>query len=381
MLLYHFHELPGITIVANLAAFPAVSPALLLGLAAGALGLVWVQAGQLVALIARAPLRYLELLAEHLAKAPVAWITSSGGVPMFLLQLGLVIAFAAWLRTGWRPPRAAVLVAGVLLPVFIWSSALSAGPPSGLTVRFIDVGQGDATLITSAAGVHVLIDGGPDPDQVATVLESLGVRRLDLVVESHPHADHIAGLASVLTRFPVGLFVEPGCPDQTSLEREVEDTVSELHVPERFPRMGDELTVGDLRFDVLSPDRCWNGTNSDPNNDSLVMMVHDGEDTVLMSGEPEREAQQVMLDDHEELSAEVLKCPHHGGDTSLPAWFDAVDPQVVVIPVGLNNPYGHPSPVVLQELAATGARIFRTDQDGTVVVSFSGQGIQVRSDR
>src|SRR5205085_11537068 len=107
VLLYHFHELPGITIFANLAAFPAVSPALLLGLAAGAAGLVSVRAGQMVSLMARVPLRYLQLLAEHLAKAPVAWITSNGGVPMFLLQLGLVIALTAWLRTGWRPPRSA----------------------------------------------------------------------------------------------------------------------------------------------------------------------------------------------------------------------------------------------------------------------------------
>jgi beta-lactamase superfamily II metal-dependent hydrolase len=103
-------------------------------------------------------------------------------------------------------------VAGLaLLPLVVWSSALSAGVPDGLTVRFFDVGQGDSALVTSPSGATVLIDGGPEEEQVATELAALGVKRLDVVVASHPHADHIIGLPVVLARIPVGLILDPGC--------------------------------------------------------------------------------------------------------------------------------------------------------------------------
>src|SRR5262249_13851578 len=138
LLLFHFHEVPGVTIVANLAAFPAVSPALLLGIAASALGLVWLPLGTLVALVARVPMRSLERVAPALAKAPVAWVTS-GGTPLVLVGgVAVFVLIAAWLRTGWRPPRRAMVVGFALAPVLVWQVALGAGPPDGLTVRVLD---------------------------------------------------------------------------------------------------------------------------------------------------------------------------------------------------------------------------------------------------
>ena len=225
LLLFHFHEVPGVTIVANLAAFPAVSPALLLGIAASALGLVWLPLGDLVALLARLPMRYLEIVASMLAKAPVAWITSSGGPLVLVGGLVVFVAIAAWLRTGWRPPRRALVAGLALAPVLVWQVALGAGPPSGLTVRMLDIGQGDSLLITSPAGATVLIDGGPDDELDAQLLVSYGVKRLDAVVATHPHADHIVGLPQVLARFPVGVFLEPGCPDDTELQAALHEEI------------------------------------------------------------------------------------------------------------------------------------------------------------
>ena len=131
----------------------------------------------------------------------------------------------------------------------------------------------------------------------------------------------------------------------------------------------------------MSPDRCWTNTNSDANNDSLVILLRHGEDTLLMGGEPEEPAQQLLLDEHAPLHAELLKVPHHGAATSLPEFFQAVDAELAVICVGQPNDYGHPVPSTLQAIAATGAQIWRTDQHGTITVTFGSQGISVRSER
>src|SRR5439155_10626513 len=118
--------------------------------------------------------------------------------------------FAWWIRSGRPVPRRAAIAAAAILPLFVWASAVRAGPPGSLTVEFFDVGQGDAALVRSPGGAAILIDGGPDPEEVAVKLASLGVRRLDLMVATHPHADHVGGLPAVLARFPVARMCDSG---------------------------------------------------------------------------------------------------------------------------------------------------------------------------
>ncbi len=175
LLLFHFHEVPGVTIVANLAAFPAVAPALLLGIAASALGLVWLPLGHAVALVARVPMRYLEIVAATLAKAPVAWVTSEGGPWVLIVGAGVFVGLALWAHGRWRPSRRFTTVVLAFLPIVVWQAAVSAGPPDALTVRVLDIGQGDAILISSPGGSNVLIDGGPDEELAAQRL--VAVRR------------------------------------------------------------------------------------------------------------------------------------------------------------------------------------------------------------
>jgi competence protein ComEC len=181
-----------------------------------------------------------------------------------------------------------------------------------------------------------------------------------------------------MARFPVAVFYQPGCPDQTELQLDLMTEVRAEGIPVRSARAGDRIVVGDLIFDVLSPDRCWVESHSDPNNDSVVLLLHVGDDTVLLTGDAEREAQQVLLQ-HGLPDVDVLKMPHHGGDTSLPEFFPAVEPELIAISVGLPNPYGHPDPTALAEAEATGATIWRTDEHGTITITWDGNGDPVVS--
>jgi competence protein ComEC len=377
LLLYYFNEVPVSTIAANVLAFPAVPPVLLIGLAAATTGIVFEPLGRLLSLVAQVPMRYLEAIADRLAAAPMPWITG-GDIASLMLGLAATVAIAWWLRSGRRLPKKALVVGLALLPLVVWSSALSAGPPSTLTVRFFDVGQGDAALLTSPGGVTILIDGGPDPAQVATELVALGVKRLDLVVASHPHADHVIGLPSVLARIPVALLLEPGCKDDSPDGEALTEAVTSEHITVRRARAGDVMAVGDVRLEFLSPDRCWSGTESDTNNDAIVVRASVGEDSVLFATEPEEPAQQLLLDEGVDLHADVLKVPHHGAATSIEPFFEAVQAQVAIVSVGPNT-YGHPVPEVLDWIRATGAQVHRTDREGTITVSFGDRGVLVES--
>lgn len=377
LLLYYFHEVPVSTVAANVLAFPAVPPALLIGLAAATTGIVFEPLGRLLSFVAQVPMRYLEAVADRLARAPIPWITG-GGIASLVLGLAAAIAIAWWLRSGWRLPRRALVAGLVLLPLVVWSSALSAGPPTSLTVRFFDVGQGDSALLTSPGGVSMLVDGGPDPAHVATELVALGVKRLDLVIASHPHADHVTGLPAVLARIPVALMLEPGCRDDSPDGAALDEAATSERLTVRLPRAGEVMTLGDVRLEFLSPDRCWSDTESDTNNDAIVVRASVGEDSVLFASDAEGPAQELLLDEGVDLHADVMKVPHHGAATSIEPFFETVQAEIAIVSVGPNT-YGHPVPEVMEWIRATGAEVHRTDREGTITVSFGDRGVPVAS--
>jgi competence protein ComEC len=383
LLLHYFGAVPTVTVAANLLAAPAVGPGMLLGLAAAAVGVAWHDGGVAIAGAARIPIGYLEGLASHLARWPLPSLTSSGKrVWQLVAELALLAALVWWLRSGRRPTRRGVASILLALALFASGNAFAAGRPRALTVTFFDVGEGDAALVRSPGGASILIDGGPDPEQVATKLAAAGVHRLDMIVATHPHLDHYEGLAAVLARVPTGVVLDTGCrPDESRSSPYLAflRSVRAAGVPERHAATGDWFVVGDVRIDVLSPDRCWRGTNSDANNDSLVLLVRGGDGRVLFANEPEVAAQQAMLDAGLPITAPVLNVPHHGAATSIRPFLQAVHAVVAVVSVGPNS-YGHPAPSTIRALRAAGARVFRTDLDGDVTVTFEpGGGVSVES--
>jgi competence protein ComEC len=214
---------------------------------------------------------------------------------------------------------------------------------------------------------------------VATKLAALGVRRLDLLVATHPHADHVGGLPAVLARFPVSLVIDPGCHGDSPAYAAFLRSVVSAGVAFHHPRAGAVLRVADVRFDVLGPDHCYGGTDSDPNNDSVVLRMSGGPATVMFPGDAEQPSQTDLLrDEFALLPAAVLKVPHHGGDTSLGRFFWAVQAHVAIVSVGPNR-YGHPVRAVLARLARGGMRVLRTDRLGDITVTFDGPRVLIQS--
>ena len=412
LMLQYFGAVPAVTLAANLLAVPAVGPGMLLGLVAGAGGIAAHPLGVVLGFAARVPLDYLMGIASHLARAPLPTITSPGGRPWELAALyGGLVALAWRLRRdprttmggaeradadptrpsregpgrssgGPRPPgsRAIASAAAIALVVaFAWQTALRAGGPPGLRVTFFSVGEGDAALVRSPAGATILIDAGPDPRAVARKLAALGIHRLDLVVATHAHADHVTGLPAVLVRVPVGLLVESRCRDPSPAAASLARAVAAERVRVRTVAAGDVLRVGDLDVRVLGPDRCYVGTHSDPNNDSVVLLIRDGPSSVLFPADAESDAQSEVLRREAPLvHAAVLKVPHHAGDTSLPGFLRAVGARLAVVSVGPNR-YGHPDGRVVALLERAGARLVRTDLAGDVTVTFEGGSLSVES--
>ena len=255
-----------------------------------------------------------------------------------------------------------------------------------LRVHFLDVGQGDCILIQTADGRNVLIDAGDvdTADAVADYLLKNGVHRIDLLVITHPHSDHIGGLPRILERFGVSAVLDPGLPHGSQVYREVLSTIESRRIVYKRAAQGERMGVGsDLTMEVLWPPSDYAVYGDDMLNDgSVVARVQFGDVSFLFAGDIQREAEGRLLASGQNLESTVLKVAHHGSDSSTSNEFlQVVKPAYAVISVGADNEYGHPARSTLRRLSAIGAKVFRTDEQGTVVFTTDGRTVEVISAR
>ena len=268
-------------------------------------------------------------------------------------------------------------------------SVVAARPASSPRVSILDVGQGDAILVEGSRGGRLLIDGGPDPDRLLVALDRRippWDRRIDALVLSHPHEDHVAGLALLLERYHVTRVFEPGMrgpgPGYAAWLRELAAPAAPIRLS---IAAGDRLAVDDIDLRVLWPIRGQvpatppdGGTGI--NNVSVVFLGHVGTRRFLLMGDVEEGIDPSLLTEGLPR-VDLLKVAHHGSRTATTqAFVDAVRPGVAVASAGAGNPYGHPAKATLDRLAASGARVLRTDRDGSVVVGFEAGGMTVRTE-
>ena len=255
-----------------------------------------------------------------------------------------------------------------------------------MRVTFLDVGQGDAAAIESPSGKVLLIDtGGVFADGsdnegrrvVGPYLRSRGVRRIDMELLTHPHADHIGGAATLLERFPTDELLDNGQQTDSPLVTRLRTDAADHHVRLLEARRGQTLDFQDgVTARILAPTEAE--THGSPNNASIVLRLEYGRTTFLFTGDAEADEEADLLAAKQPLPCDVLKVGHHGSRTSTTLPFlAAAHPHIAVISVGAHNLYGHPSLEVLDRLREAGVKVYRTDQSGAVTCT--SDGITVRT--
>ncbi|WP_433726196.1 ComEC/Rec2 family competence protein [Nocardia sp. CA-129566] len=421
-----------VAILANILVEPVIAPVTVLGAIGTALAAVWPSLAELVLRCAEPPLWWLLFVADHAARVPGAEISVPDGSTGGLLACAAVVLVLLVLRSALlRRLAAAVLlgVAAVLIPVRFWHPGW---PPGGWVLAVCDVGQGDGLALSVGDHTAVVIDVGPDPRTIGSCLDRLRVNRIALLVLTHPHADHIGGLAgAVQGRTVDALAVGPGeLPEATisgrtgseladagnlpisntpgseldsskatreppaARERRTEvggpdrvaSIVAQAHIPVLELTSGYVLRFGAVELDVLAPaprERRPTGTPSadDANDRSIVIAAATPAGRILLTGDIEAPAQQRLLRSGAAVQADILKVPHHGSRTTTREFLAAVRPRLALVSVGAHNTFGHPNPAVLAELADIGTRVIRTDRSGDAVIIGSGPNLRTLTAR
>jgi competence protein ComEC len=242
-----------------------------------------------------------------------------------------------------------------------------------LRVYFLDVGQGDSSLILFRDTV-ILIDAGEigQGSRVVEDLRSLGVHRIDLLVATHPHSDHIGGMQDVLAAFPVGEVLDSGMPSTSALYEHLLETIDRKNIPFTVAEQGRTIDLDpELQLLVLSPPKGRIG--EDVNANAIILRLNYGNISFLFTGDAGNAAESPLMKTGYPLQSTVLKAAHHGSaDASSREFIARVRPELAVISVGKDNPYGHPHRETLDTLSALVPSLYRTDRDGTILIRSDG---------
>lgn len=269
------------------------------------------------------------------------------------------------------------LIILLLTSIFYYSPSYSI-PNYDFMIHYIDVGQGDSALVQSN-NKNLLIDSGPpeSSDFLVKYLKSFGIKKLDFVIATHPHADHIGGMQSILKEFNVSYFCAPKVTENTDIFKnmikalkEENTSINTLSYSNSHP-----IDLGEnTKVEIYSP---LNKEYDNINNYSPLLRISYGETSFLFTGDAEAEVEMEVLKLNKDLKSDVLKVGHHGSITSTTdSFIKEVSPSIAIISSSLDNSYGHPSPQILNKLLDNKIKIFRTDEDGTIILSSDGKSIK-----
>ncbi|WP_416973315.1 ComEC/Rec2 family competence protein [Streptomyces sp. 4F14] len=374
-----------VAVPCNLLVEFAVAPATVLGFAALAVAPVAMPVAKVLAWCASWPAGWIADVARTGAALPGAGVDWPGGwggaVALGTVTLvGVLLGRRVVGRPLWCGVLGVLLVLVVLRPVPL-TRVVTGWPPPGWRLAVCDVGQGDAAVLAAGEGAGVVVDAGPDPRAVDRCLRKLGITRVPLVVLTHFHADHVAGLAGVLRGRAVGAVQVTGFEEPVDQVEFVRRTAREAGVPVVRAAAGERRRVGELEWEVLWPP--GEGAPVEGANDaSVTMFVRVGGLRVLMLGDLEPVGQRALAESGTVAEAlrggvDVVKVAHHGSAHQDAGLMRAVGARVALISCGAGNSYGHPAPSTVAGLRETGAVVLRTDRDGGLAVSGAGEGVRV----
>jgi competence protein ComEC len=395
-----------VAIPANLLAEPAVGPATVLGVGLTVLAVLWPAAAGVAAWLPFVPAWWIAEVARVAAGAPGRAITfgdttatgsgaPSSGETLSPLTLALVTLATLFLIVGaprfLRSRRRTVLTGLIGVVVLVAPASVVLGPLAGIGTTLLgwppadwrivacDVGQGDALVLRAGPHAAVVVDTGPDPGPIRQCLDRLGVTAVPYVLLTHFHEDHVGGLAGVLAGRDVGVVGVTRSSDIPAPGVAALALATARHVPVVVARLGETWQVGYLGWQTLWPERGsvveevadrGSSEGSGENDASVVWRARVGDISVLMTGDVEPSAQATLLRRlGGALAVDVVKVPHHGSRYQDPGFLAATGARVALVSAGLGNDYGHPNPGTLELLTDDGARVLRTDLDGSSAVA------------
>jgi competence protein ComEC len=397
LLALHFQAVPVAGLIANLLAVPLVVVVVPAGLALLPVVATIDAAGAWALALLRPGLAALLWITGVFARTPWTTLVTPPVPPSVAAACYVVLGGGVALASGsWRPPRWQVTCATAAgLALFAAWYVGAVRPPPGLVVTALDVGQGDAVLVQSPSGRTVLIDGGGEPGgprgdwdvgrmRVVPALRHAGVRRLDVILLTHPHEDHVGGLPAVVENFPVGLVLDSGVPHPSPSYLRLLRMTEAGRIAYRKAREGQTVELGSgVRLSILYPPDFPPTVEGDPVHARSVMArLTYGRAGVLLAGDIEGPVERYLIDRGAVPQSQVLKVGHHGSRTSTTRVFLAqVRPQIAVISVGAGNGFGHPHQSTLDALAAMRIAVYRTDHDGAVRLTSDGATFRVETTR
>lgn len=361
-----------VAVVANLLAAPLVAPTTLLGVVAACIAPVSVEGSRVVCWLAAGPAWLLGQIARWAARLPygtVEWVDGPAGAWLLLAATLVVLLTGPWWVTRLRrSPVWSAALAGALL-TWCWPTpSLRAWPPPGWVAVGCDVGQGDAVVIPTDEGGAVVVDVGPDPPALSRCLRDLGITRVDLLVLTHFHADHVAGLPGLLGQVPVDQAWTTAVRDPPQAADRALAALAAAGAQVHEVTAGRRVDVRGVAVEVLGPGARPVQGGSPANNASVVLEVNSGGTRMLLTGDVEPEAARAVRDVVVGRDYDVLKVAHHGSAAQDEELVRGARAEVAIIGVGADNTFGHPAPSTLSLLRSTGTLVLRTDLDGDVAV-------------
>ena len=376
-----------VAVPCNLLAELAVAPATVLGFAALATAPVVMPVAKVLAWGASWPAGWIADVARTGAAQPgggVDWPGSWTGALLLAVAVAvLVLVGRRLLKHPWLCGVCGLLLLLVVVEPAPLTRVITGWPPPGWRFAMCDVGQGDATVLAAGKGTGVVVDAGPDPKLIDQCLRTLGITRIPLVVLTHFHADHVAGLPGVLRGRSVGAIETTSFEEPADQAEFVRRAAAERHIPITRAVAGEQRRAGPLSWQVLWPPPQPAPDQDGPNDASVTLLVRTAGLRLLLLGDLEPPAQQELLRSPAAAllgGVDVLKVAHHGSAYQDPDLMRRVAPRLALISCGADNPYGHPAPSTVAALRAMGAVVLRTDLDGALAVGGTGAGLRVTRD-
>lgn len=269
----------------------------------------------------------------------------------------------------------------ILILLFLLSFTASLFAQDTVSIYFLDVGQGDSSIIITPDDKVVMIDSGSDESLILNYLQNLGISHIDLLIASHAHADHISGMDKIIAKYKPKAFIDPGIPHTTATYQRMITAIDKYNI-NYYEGISRKINLGSLSLTILPP-AIPLIEGSELNNNSVVVRLDYKDFSCLFTGDIEKEREgQLLTESRSNLNVDILKVAHHGSSSSSsPLFIKSVGPKIAVICCGQGNKYGHPHQETISLLQSLGIEIYRTDLSGTILIKTDGIDYQIFTEK